>query len=96
MDLQETNMDKKSSLNWFLHKRFITIGLIMGILVFIYDVVIVRMSFAIRDYARAAGDNSKDWLAVTGIIFGVLALVVIVVVDLIRWHCRFSTGLMFR
>lgn len=55
----------------------------MGILVFIYDVVIVKMSFAIRDYARAAGDNSKDWLAVTGIIFGVLGLVVIVVVDLI-------------
>lgn len=83
MDLQETNMDKKSSLNWFLHKRFIAIGIIMGVLVFIYDVVIVRMSFAIRGYARAAGDNSKDWMAVTGIIFGVLGLVVIVAVDLI-------------
>ncbi|MGN0154196.1 MAG: methyl-accepting chemotaxis protein [Lachnospiraceae bacterium] len=83
METKETVIDKKSTLEWFLHKRFITIGFIMGILMAACSGIIIKLSFLIRNVYREAGDNSKNWIVIAGIIFGVFAIVVIVIVDLI-------------
>lgn len=83
MDLQKSVVEKKSSLEWFLHKRFVTIGVIMGVLIFLCSVVIIRMSFLLQSAYREAGDNSKGWPLVAGIVFGVFLIVAIVVVDIV-------------
>lgn len=83
MEPENTIMDKKRTLEWFLHKRFITIGFIIGILMVMCSGIIIKMSFQIRRISSAAGDDSKNWVAVFGIVFGVLVIAVIVIVDLV-------------
>lgn len=83
METQQDSIDKKSSLGWFLHKRFITIGVIMGVLMFICAVIIIQLAFLIRNIYRDMGDNSKNWIAIAAVVFGILAVGVIVVVDLV-------------
>ncbi|MCM1498254.1 MAG: methyl-accepting chemotaxis protein [Clostridium sp.] len=83
METQQESIDKKSSLGWFLHKRFITIGFILGILMFICAVIIIRLAFLIRDIYRETGDSSKDWLAIAAVAIGILAVAVVVAVDLV-------------
>lgn len=86
MDVQkikEIGMDKKRTLEWFLHKRFVTIGLIIGIIVFISSAIIIELSFQIRNIYRAAGDYSHDYVAILGLVIGVAAVAVIMVVDVI-------------
>ena len=67
MEEKEMDIDKKSTLEWFLHKRFITIGFIMGILMILCSGIIIKMSFMIRNIYRELGDDSKGWVAVAGI-----------------------------
>lgn len=83
MDLEKSVIEKKHSLEWFLHKRFVTIGVIMGVLIFLCSVVIIRMSFLLRSAYREAGDNSKGWLLAAGIVFGIFLIVAIVIVDIV-------------
>lgn len=83
MDLQKSVVEKKSSLEWFLHKRFVTIGVIMGVLMVLCSTIIIRMSFMLRNVYREVGDNSKGWIPVAGLAFGVFAIVIIVIVDII-------------
>lgn len=83
MDLQKSVVEKKSSLEWFLHKRFVTIGVIMGVLMVLCSTIIIRMSFMLRNVYREVGDNSKGWIPVVGLAFGVFAIVIIVIVDII-------------
>ena len=83
MDLQKSVVEKKSSLEWFLHKRFVIIGVIMGVLMVLCSTIIIRMSFMIRNVYREVGDNSKGWIPVAGLAFGVFAIVIIVIVDII-------------
>lgn len=83
METQQESIDKKSSLGWFLHKRFIIIGFILGILMFICAVIIIRLAFLIRDIYRGMGDSSKDWLAIAAVAIGILAVAVVVAVDLV-------------
>ncbi len=45
--------------------------------------IIIKMSFMIWNIYRELGDDSKGWVAVAGIIFGMLAILVIVIVDLV-------------
>ena len=83
MDLQKSVVEKKSSLEWFLHKRFVTIGVIMGVLMVLCSTIIIGMSFMLRNVYREVGDNSKGWIPVAGLAFGVFAIVIIVIVDII-------------
>lgn len=83
MDLQKSVVEKKSSLEWFLHKRFVIIGVIMGVLMVLCSTIIIRMSFMLRNVYREVGDNSKGWIPVAGLAFGVFAIVIIVIVDII-------------
>lgn len=83
MDLQKSVVEKKSSLEWFLHKRFVTIGVIMGVLMVLCSTIIIGMSFMLRNVYREVGDNSKGWIPVAGLAFGVFGIVIIVIVDII-------------
>ena len=83
MDLEKSAVEKKSSLEWFLHKRFVAIGVIMGVLMVLCSTIIIRMSFLLRNVYREAGDNTKEWIPVAGLAFGVLVIVVIVMVDIV-------------
>lgn len=83
MDVKETILEKKRTLEWFLHKRFIIIGIIMGALMVICSVIIVALSFQIRSIYRAAGDHSRDWVVIAGLAFGILAVIIILIVDYI-------------
>ncbi|MBO5484628.1 MAG: methyl-accepting chemotaxis protein [Lachnospiraceae bacterium] len=83
MGQKEEKMEKRKSLEWFLHKRFVTIGVIMGVLVVLAAAVIVFMSLHMRDLYRQTGDNSHDWIALLGILLGALAVIIIVTVDII-------------
>lgn len=83
MELQKSVMEKKKSLEWFLHKRFVTIGFIMGILMVLCSTIIIRMSFLIRKVYREAGDTSKDWVPFAGLAFGLLVIVIIIMVDIV-------------
>lgn len=83
MDLEKSVVEKKSSLEWFLHKRFVTIGVIMGVLMVLCSTIIIRMSFLLRNVYREAGDNTKEWIPVAGLAFGVLVIVIIVMVDIV-------------
>lgn len=83
MDLQKSVVEKKSSLEWFLHKRFVTIGVIMGVLMVLCSTIIIGMSFMLRNVYREVGDNSKGWIPVAGLACGVFGIVIIVIVDII-------------
>lgn len=83
MDLQETIMDKKRTLEWFLHKRFVIIGVIIGVLMVISSTIIIQLSYRMRNVYRAAGDNSHDWIAMAGLAFGILVVVIILIVDFV-------------
>mgnify|MGYP000806292453 CR=1 FL=1 len=83
MDSQETVINKKDTLEWFLHKRFVIIGFIIGILMLVSSTIIIQLSYHMRNIYRAAGDNSHDWIAMAGLAFGILVIVVILIVDLV-------------
>lgn len=83
MDLEKSVVEKKSSLEWFLHKRFVTIGVIMGVLMVLCSTIIIRMSFLLRNVYREVGDNTKEWIPVAGLAFGVLVIVIIVMADIV-------------
>ena len=83
MGLDEREFDKKQSLAWFLHKRFITIGFIMGGLVIFLAAIIMGSTFLMSGmYRNMLGNHSRDWIAIAGIVFGILSIVVVVAVDL--------------
>lgn len=83
MDSQNTVINKKHTLEWFLHKRFVTIGFIIGILMLVSSTIIIQSSYRIRKIYREAGDNSHDWIAIAGLAFGILVIVVILIVDFV-------------
>lgn len=83
MDIKEKVFDKKRSLEWFLHKRFVIIGIIMGVLMAICSAIIILMSFQIRNAYREMGDHSHDWVVIAGWAVGILSIIIIVAVDII-------------
>ena len=83
MDLEEKILNRKRSLEWFLHKRFVIIGIIMGALMVICSTIIILLSFQIRTIYRETGDHSHDWVVIAGWAVGILALIIILIVDLI-------------
>lgn len=83
MDLQKSVIEKKRSLGWFLHKRFVIIGIIIGVLMLLCSTIIIRLSYMMRNIYRETGDTSKDWIPVAGLVFGILVIVIIVMVDIV-------------
>lgn len=83
MEAQENVVDKKLSLQWYMHKRFIIIGFIMGILMIINSTIIIRLAFMVQKAYQQNGDSSHNWVSVAGLIYGFVIIAIIVIVDMI-------------
>lgn len=74
-------VQNEESLGVFLHKRFITIGVIMGVLVFLGAGIIAALSYQVKKIANAAGDTSYDWVMIAGFALAAASIVIILLVD---------------
>lgn len=71
MESNEKILNKKDTLEWFLRKRFATIGLAMEIFVSAAAIIIIVLSFQMRSIYQQTGDTSHNWVSIAGIAIGV-------------------------
>lgn len=73
---------RKDSLEWFLHKNFIQIGCMAGILIGVLAIIIAVMGFQIKAAYNQAGITSHDWIAGIGVFICVCSLLLLLLIDI--------------
>lgn len=83
MEKETKKEKKKDSLEWFLHRNFIQIGFMAGILIGVMAIIIGVMGFQIKAAYHQAGITSHDWIAGAGIMISVCSLLLLFLIDML-------------
>lgn len=75
-------INKRDSLVWFMHKNFIQIGVMAGILIGVMAIIIVVFGFQIKAGYNRAGITSYDWVAVAGIVICICSFLLLFLIDM--------------
>lgn len=75
-------ISKKDSLVWFMHKNFIQIGFMAGILIGVMAIIIAVFGFQIKAGYNRAGITTYDWVAVAGVVICTCSLVLLFLIDM--------------
>lgn len=77
------NAERGESLEEFLHKRFITLGIIMGVVVFALSGIIISLALRMRRIYSGMGDGSHNGIVVFAVVISIVSILVVLMVDLI-------------
>lgn len=82
MEQEEKKINRRDSLEWFMHKNFIQIGFMAGILIGVLAIIVAVLGFQVKAGYNKAGITDYNWIAAVGVLICICSLILILLIDI--------------